>query len=632
MVAKMSRIAVLFGGALLATTLGWTLLAGVKEGPGATPGGNWPQWRGPDRNSVSKETGLLKIWPEGGPPLVWKVTGLGSGVASVAVVGGRVFTLGKIDNDEHLTALDEVTGNKLWAVRIGPGMTGGVDTLMRWLSPRTPTVDGDRVFAVTARALLACVSTKDGTILWTKKYAEDFGGRTGAFGCGDRPLVDGDHLICTPGGAASSVVALDKKTGTVIWRCPLPGAPAAAYSATTVAEVGGIRHYVATLARGPVGIAAKDGRHLWGFEKLADPMSNYTPLVRGEHVFFATPRGKVMTQGQAMVKLIAEKDVVRVEEVWHKGLKLPSWHDGAILVGDHLYLGTGPDIYCVEWLTGNEVWKDPGAVGGAVSIATAEGLLYLLSQKSEAALIEATPKGYTLKGKLQLPDATAKPGATAPVIAAGRLYLRDDDRLFCYDIREGAAAKPGKALGQPEPKKLGASSAKALQPLKAPDEPDVVFVPTPQDVVDRMVEVAGIKPRERVCDLGCGDGRILVTAAQKHGCVAVGYDIDSECVRLARENAQQNGVGGLVKIEKCDLFTVDLHEADVVMLYLSPELNERLLPQLAKLKPGSRIVSHAFVIPGVPPDRIVTVSSTEDYIDHNVYVWTTPLKPVQAAK
>jgi SAM-dependent methyltransferase len=287
-------------------------------------------------------------------------------------------------------------------------------------------------------------------------------------------------------------------------------------------------------------------------------------------------------------------------------------------VGDHVYAGAGREVQCVELATGAVAWQDPGPVGGAVSMAAAEGNLYLLSQKGEVALIEATPKACKVKGRFQLPDAIAKPGATAPVLAGGRLYLRDDDRLFCYDVHKGADRfKPGSRKPGP---------AGAALPPKTPGEPAAAFVPTPQDVVERMVEAAGIQKGDVVCDLGCGDGRIVVTAARRYGCRAVGYDIDPECVRLARDNVRREGLDGLVAVEQRDVLTLDLRNADVVLLYLSPELNERLLPQLEKLRPGSRIVSHAFGIPGVAPDRVVTVPSEEDFLDHEVYVWTTPLK------
>jgi outer membrane protein assembly factor BamB len=604
---------------LFVAAIGWALSAQKPEGPDR-PRGYWPQWRGPERNSVSKETGLLKTWPEAGPPLYWSAKGLGAGVASVAVAGGRVFTLGKLGDDEHLTALDEGTGKKLWAVPLGPAMKGE-SPLMRYLSQRTPTIDGERIYAFTARGDLVCCGTADGKELWRKSYPTDFQGRTGVWGWCDRPLVDGDRLICTPGGKDSTVVALDKKSGDVVWRCAVPGAPSAAYCATTIAEVGGIRQYVAFLGRGPVGVAAKDGRFLWHYDKVSNATgNNYTPLVRGDLVFCASGYGK----GMALLKLTADKEEVRADEVWFRSAPLQPWYDGTILVGDHVYAGGGRDVLCAELATGKTVWQDRGAIGGAVSMASAEGNLYLLSQEGKVALIEASPKGYTLKGKFQIPDAVARPGATAPVIAGGRLYLRDDDRLFCYDIREGGTGKPDK---EPEPPAPPEPRKPVTAPRSStPGEPDAVFVPTPQDVVDRMTELARIQPTDRVYDLGCGDGRIAVTAAARYGCRAVGIDIDPECVRLSRENVDRHRLGARVTIEQRDLFTVDLSDADVVFLYLSPELNERLLPQLAKLKPGARIVSHAFTIPGVPADKVVTQPSTEDYLDHALHVWTAPLR------
>ena len=159
---------------------------------------------GTNRDSVSRETGLLKTWPKDGPRLIWCINGLGDSVAAVAVVGGRIFVLGKSGDDEQLITLEEATGKQLWSVPVGPAPRGG-NPSMRWASPRTPTVDDDRVYAVTARAELACFTTRDGKLLWRKNYAKDFQGRIGVFGCGDRPLVDGENLICSPGGKDSTV-------------------------------------------------------------------------------------------------------------------------------------------------------------------------------------------------------------------------------------------------------------------------------------------------------------------------------------------------------------------------------------------------------------------------------------------
>src|SRR5262249_35148526 len=200
-------------------------------------------------------------------------------------------------------------------------------------------------------------------------------------------------------------------------------------------------------------------------------------------------------------------------------------------------------------------------------------------------------------------------GSTAPVVAGGRLYLRDDDLLFCYDIKEGAApGRPEETVVPP-----GTGTGKLPRPDR---EADAVFVPTPQDVVEKMLELAAVKKSDLVCDLGCGDGRIGVTAAQKYGCKAAGYDIDPACVRLSQENVRKQEVGRLVRIERKDLFTLDLGEMDVVALYLLPRMNERLLPQLAKLKAGARVVCHANPIPGIRPDRVVTVVSAEDALPH----------------
>ena len=160
-------------------------------------------------------------------------------------------------------------------------------------------------------------------------------------------------------------------------------------------------------------------------------------------------------------------------------------------------------------------------------------------------------------------------------------------------------------------------------------EPDVVFVPTPHDVVAKMLELAQVTKDDLLYDLGCGDGRIVVMAAKNYGCKAVGYDIDPQRIEESLENVQKENVGNLVRIERKDIFTLDLSKANVITLYLLPELNVKLIPQLEKLKPGSRIVSHDFRMRGVKPDKVVTVTSTEDDREHKVYLWTAPLKKVE---
>ena len=157
-------------------------------------------------------------------------------------------------------------------------------------------------------------------------------------------------------------------------------------------------------------------------------------------------------------------------------------------------------------------------------------------------------------------------------------------------------------------------------------EPDVIYMATPQDVVDRMLQLAGVTKDDVVYDLGCGDGRVVVTAARRFGCRAIGYDIDPERVKESRENVRRNGVQHLVRIEQKDIFTLDLSAASVVFLYLLPDLNVKLIPQLQKLRPGSRIVSHEFDMEGIRPDSVKYVTSTDDDSEHDMYLWTTPLK------
>jgi outer membrane protein assembly factor BamB len=604
-------------------------LYALRAGSGSEPPddwapGYWPQWRGPERTNVSRETGLLPRWPAEGPPLAWEAQGLGAGAASVAVAAGRVYTLGYRDEGEYLTALEERTGKRIWSVRIGPAVSE--NPVMRWLSQRTPTADGERLYAVTTRGDLVCLAAADGREIWRKNAARDFAGQISRWGFCDRPLVDGDRLVCAPGGARAAVVALNKRTGETLWECAVPGGLGSGHSTTVVAEVDGLRQYVAFPHGAVLGVAAADGRLLWRYERVAGRVANnHSPVVRDNLVFCASGYGA----GLALLKLVPEPGGTRAQEVYFQQQALPPWHDSLIILGDHVYGGTGRDLACFELATGKLVWQERGEVGGTVSVTSAEGRLYLRSPLGKVALVEVTPKGPVSKGTLQIPRAVQKPGATAPVVAGGRLYLRDDDALFCYDVREGTPAQPAR------PPAVRAAEARPKGQAPGPRserEPGAVFVPTPQDVVEQMLELARVKKADVVYDLGCGDGRIVVTAARKYGCRAAGCDIDPECVRLARARVEEHNVGRLVAIEQKDLFTLDLSGADVITLYLLPRMNERLLPQLAKLKPGARVVSHAFPIPGVPPDRVVTHTSNEDGVEHKIYLWTAPLKAGRPGK
>jgi hypothetical protein len=585
------------------------------------PGGYWPQWRGPDRTNVSAETGLLKEWPAGGPPLAWKVEGLGAGVPSVAVAGGRVFVLGERTGQEFLTALSEADGQRLWSVAVGRP-PGGMP-LMRWLSQRTPTVDGDRVYAVTAHGELTCLATADGKRLWQKDYDRDFSGQRGTWGYCDFPLVDGDRLVCTPAAPTATIVALDKRTGALVWKCAVPAAPRSTYGGIVAAEIGGVRQYVHQFDARIVGAAAADGKVLW--ESSPDGPTRiggnvHTAIVCGDEVFASSGWDGTA----ALLKLTPAEAKFKAEAVYRDRLPFDAYLGSSVRLGDYVHAANG---FCAAWKTGRLAHQTappppaagkgraPGkAFGGApgvnrtvrMSMTAADGRLYHRTGNNLITLSEVAADGqYIKRGEFTAPQAGGEPTWTFPVIAGGRLYLRDQDVLLCYDIRERAAPPE-----RPERRR----------------RPDVIFVPTPQDVVEKMLELAKVTKDDVVADLGCGDGRVVVTAAKKYGCKAYGCDLDRECVRLSLESVKAAGVEKLVRIEEKDLFTVDLRDVTVVALYVGPVMNARLIPQLEKLKPGARIVSHGFPTPGLIPDKVESVVSAEDDVARNLYLWTTPLK------
>jgi precorrin-6B methylase 2 len=589
---------------LLAASMALAATARAADPP---PGGHWPQWRGPDRTNVSTEIGLLKEWPAGGPPLAWKAEGLGDGVPAVAVAGGKVYVLGNRDGMEVLTALGEADGKKLWTVAVGPAVTGGL-SVMRWLSQRTPTVDGDRVYTVAGRGELTCLATADGTVLWRKNYVTDFGGRPNSWGYCDFPLADGDRLICTPCGPDATLVALDKKTGAVVWKCVAPGEPRSTYNGAVAAALGGVRQYVHQFDTLVVGVAARDGKLLWADRPLATTRLGgnvHTVLVRGDEVFASSgwdPAG-------ALLRLVRSEAEFRVQEVYRGRLPFDPWLGSSVRLGDYVHAANG---FSAAWKTGRLAARLAVPGGGAaadggparvgplrMTMTCADGRLYHRTGNNVVTLSDVTAEGhYVKRGEFTALRVSTEPTWTFPVVAGGRLYLRDQGVLACYDVREEVARR----------------------------RPEVIFVPTPQDVVEKMLALAGVTKDDVVADLGCGDGRIVVTAAKAYGCRAIGYDLDQECVRLSRANVKGAGVEQRVRIEREDLFLADLRGVTVVTLYLSPAMNARLIPHLEKLKPGARIVSHAFPMPGVTPDKVIEFTSAEDDIVRKLYLWTTPLK------
>jgi outer membrane protein assembly factor BamB len=410
---------------LLLALIGHAHVIGLAGDEVKAPG--WPQFRGPHRDDVSTEKGLLHSWPQEGPPLVWKATGLGEGFSSVAIADGKIFTLGNKDGKTYVRALDLPRGKLLWSAPVG---TAGSNL------GSTPTVDGDRLYAIGQEGDLVCVKIADGAVIWHKNFIKDFGGEAGSWRFTESPLVDGSALICTPGAKDACMAAFDKKTGEVLWKCASPFEdPTAGYSSIVVAPVGSIRVYVQLTAGGVVGVDAKSGKLQWHYDKLGNNTANIpTPIVLGNLVFCSAGYGK----GGALLEQAVQGDGVKITERYFKP-ELNNKHGGLLVVGDHVY-GDRDDSgmpFCAEFKTGKVVWRrqSRGQGRGSAAVTYADGHLYFRYDNGVMALVPATPDGYQETGTFKIPNADSQSWAH-PVVAGGKLYLREQDILWCYNVKE----------------------------------------------------------------------------------------------------------------------------------------------------------------------------------------------------
>jgi outer membrane protein assembly factor BamB len=393
---------------------------------------DWPQWRGPDRTGVSKETGLLKEWPKEGPKLLWKVSHVGGGYSTPSVTGGRIYLIGsrgpEPTAEEFAIALDARDGKEIWSARLG---AIGPNKVSPYPGPRsTPTVDGDLVYALGSDGDLVCLETATGKERWRKNYRSDFEGKCGNWAYAESPLIDGEVLVCTPGGARATLAALNKKTGEVLWMSAVPGADPAAYASIIIAQTAGVKQYVQLLDKGVVGVAARDGKFLWRYDKFATGTNSPTPIFHDGYIFSSASGPR--PGGAALLRLSADGQGVTATEVY-LNKDLANHHGGVVLVGDAAFGTNNAGLVCVDVKTGETRWKNPSVGKGSVSVA--DGRLYVRSENGGVALVEATPTGYQEKGRFQQPDRSQKKAWPHPVIANGRLYLRDDEVLLCYDVK-----------------------------------------------------------------------------------------------------------------------------------------------------------------------------------------------------
>jgi outer membrane protein assembly factor BamB len=391
--------------------------------------GNWPEFRGPNRDGVSAETGLLKDWPAGGPPLAWRTTGLGSGYSTVSIVGDRIYTSGDLSGSSSVLALNAADGKQIWSTKLGkagaPGWGG-------FAGPRaTPTVDGDLVFTVDQWGDIVCVQGADGKERWRKSYTNDFGAPLPEWGFSESPLVDGDKVVVTPGGPKGTIVALNKKDGTVLWRTKDFTDPAH-YSSAIVAEIGGVRQYVQLTAANVVGVSPTDGKVLWKARRKGETAVIPTPVYDSGLVYVTSGYGV----GCNLFKVDGSADKFSANQVYANKVMV-NHHGGVIKIGDYVYgYSDSKGWTCQNFKTGEVKWQDKAKCGKG-SIAYADGRFYLREEEKAGniVIIEASPDGYKEHGRFGQPDRTDKNSWAHPVVANGRLYIRDQDLLLCYDVK-----------------------------------------------------------------------------------------------------------------------------------------------------------------------------------------------------
>src|SRR5262245_20391442 len=393
--------------------------------PNTVPSGpsDWPQWRGPERNGLSKDTGLIKQWPSSGPRQIWSNSTTGEGYGSLAIKGDRIFVQGSRGGASVVFCLSRADGKTVWSAALGAKVNQGEGN-----GPRsTPTIDNDRVYALTENGDLACLRALDGVPLWRKNILKEFGGSNPGWLISESPLIDGDHVIVTPGGRGAGMVALDKMAGKEIWRSK-DLSDGAAYASCIAADVGGVRTIMNFTSRAAVGVRASDGKLMWSESSPANRTANIaTPVFADNKVFFSSGYGT----GGALLGLNARNGEVKAEELYFTR-EMKNHHGGVVLVNCYLYGFSDSILTCLEFATGKKMWANRSV--GKGSLAYADGMLYILSEGDVVGLAEANPNSYVEKGRFSIPS-QGRPSWAYPVVAGGKLYIRNQGTLATYDVR-----------------------------------------------------------------------------------------------------------------------------------------------------------------------------------------------------
>jgi outer membrane protein assembly factor BamB len=396
------------------------LLESVCRGGAA----DWPQWRGPNRDGLSSETGLLKQWPEGGPKLLWTAKGIGTGFATVSVADGLIYTAGNVGSDTLITAID-LDGKTKWQAKNGKACTADSPG-----SRGTPTLNDGKLYHENADGDVICLDAKSGEKVWALNVLKEFNGRNIQWALAESLLIDGDNLIACPGGPEAAVVALDKKTGKTVWVCKGARDDKPGYASPIVFEHKGLRQIVTMTSLAAIGVNAKTGDLLWRHPHKTDYDANIpTPILHEGCVFIDSGYGS----GGALLKLNVEGEKCSVERVWSTKA-LDNHHGGVILVNGYLYGSNhGGKWVCLDFKTGEQKYAAGGV--GKGSLTYADGMLYTYSEGGTAGLVKATPEGHEVISKFNVPKGGKGPHWPHPVVCGGRLYLRHADALHAYDVK-----------------------------------------------------------------------------------------------------------------------------------------------------------------------------------------------------
>lgn len=426
--------------------LGLFLVAAGQRSPAA----DWPRWRGPAGTAISAESDIATSWPEEGPPRLWQTSGIGEGYSSVVTADGVLFTTGRVGSEVFCVALDARSGKLRWKTTVGTTSRNVMST---------PTIHAGLVYVLDPDGELVCLAATDGTIRWQRSFVDDFGGRLmSGRGYGESPLIDGDRLLCTPGGADAMIVALDRQTGETIWTSPFPqmsgkGRDGAAFASLNITEAAGVRQVVQLTGRGLVGVDAETGRFLWSYDDISNQTANIpTPVVQGNLVFSANG----YHAGSVLLRIQPDSGPtgVTATEVYRlQGNRFQNHHGGFILIDGHVFGGHGSNNglpTCLDLSTGKIRWKRRGPGTGSASVVAASGHLVFRYQDGTVSLIEASTDEYRLKGSFQTPSSGGD-SWSHPVISDGTLFLREKDNLWAYDIRrsaDSASPSPGSDFQQ----------------------------------------------------------------------------------------------------------------------------------------------------------------------------------------